>query len=135
MRNILVDHARAHAAAKRGQGADALPLDEAKAVAHPTTPDFLALDDAMQDLAKFDERKSRMIELRYFGGLSMEEIARSHQSFRRDHSPRFADGGGLAGKTDEEAVRKVRSRRSSQFAVKKHTELPANYLICKLRTS
>lgn len=88
MRNILVDHARARAAAKRGQGADALPLDEAKAVAHPTTPDLLALDDAMQDLAKFDERKSRMIELRYFGGLSMEEIAEvtnlSAATIRRD---------------------------------------------------
>ena len=88
MHNILVDHARARAAAKRGQGAGALPLDEAKTVAHPTAPDLLALDDAMQDLAKFDERKSRMIELRYFGGLSMEEIAEvtnlSTATIRRD---------------------------------------------------
>ena len=88
MRNILVDHARVRAAAKRGNGADPLPLDEAKTVAQPTTPDLLALHDAMQDLAKFDERKSRMIELRYFGGLSMEEIAEvtnlSTATIRRD---------------------------------------------------
>ena len=88
MRHILVDHARVRAAAKRGQGADALPLDEAKTVAHPTAPDLLVLNDAMQDLAKFDERKSQMIELRYFGGLSMEEIAEvtnlSTATIRRD---------------------------------------------------
>ena len=75
MRNILVDHARAHATAKRGQGAAGLPLDEAKGVHSQTAPDVLALDDALQDLAKIDKRKSRIIELRYFGGLSMEEIA------------------------------------------------------------
>lgn len=75
MRHILVDHARAHATAKRGQGAAALPLDEAKAAPGQTAPDVIALDDALQDLAKLDERKSRIVELRYFGGLSMEEIA------------------------------------------------------------
>ena len=74
MRQILVDHARARLTEKRGQGANALPLDEAKDVAHKTAPDVLALDDALHDLAKFDERKSRIIELRYFGGLSLEEI-------------------------------------------------------------
>ncbi len=74
MRQILVDHARAHRAAKRGQGAVALPLDEAKGVSGKSAPDVIALDDALQDLAKFDERKSRIIELRYFGGLSLEEI-------------------------------------------------------------
>ena len=75
MRNILVDHARSHAAAKRGDGKDALPLDEA--IASPAKPaaDVIALDDALKDLARRDERKSRIIELRYFGGLSMEEIA------------------------------------------------------------
>ncbi len=78
MRNILVDHARAHAAAKRGGGEQALPLDEAIRVGKvpdKTAPDVLALDDALKDLAKHDQRKSRIIELRYFGGLSMEEIA------------------------------------------------------------
>ena len=88
MRQILVDHARAHAAAKRGQGAAALPLDEAVEIPNIKTPDVIALDDALQDLAKIDERKSRIIELRYFGGLSMEEIAEvtglSVATLRRD---------------------------------------------------
>jgi RNA polymerase sigma-70 factor (ECF subfamily) len=75
MRKILVDHARAHATAKRGGGEQALPLDEAIEVPGKTTPDVLALDDALTDLANRDERKSRIIELRYFGGLQMEEIA------------------------------------------------------------
>ncbi len=75
MRHILVDHARARATAKRGVGEQALQLDEAIEVPGKTAPDVLALDDALKDLAKRDERKSRIIELRYFGGLSMEEIA------------------------------------------------------------
>src|SRR5262245_22016089 len=75
MRNILVDHTRARAAAKRGRGAKELPLDEAIGVPGKTAPDIIALDDALKDLAKRDERKSRIIELRYFGGLSMEETA------------------------------------------------------------
>lgn len=75
MRNILVDHARAHATAKRGAGKEALPLDEALKIPNKTTPDVIALDDALKDLAIHDERKCRIIELRYFGGLSMEEIA------------------------------------------------------------
>ena len=74
MRRILVDHARAHAAAKRNPAAVPLPLDEAKTIAPKRAPDVLALDDALEALAKFDERKSRIIELRYFGGLSIEEI-------------------------------------------------------------
>ncbi len=88
MRQILVDHARARLTEKRGQGTTALPLDEAKDVAHKTAPDVLALDDALHDLAKFDERKSRIIELRYFGGLSLEEIEEvmniSAATIRRD---------------------------------------------------
>ena len=75
MRSILVDHARAHAAAKRNPAANPpLPLDEAKAVANKPAPDILALDDALEALAQFDERKSRIIEWRYFGGLSIDEI-------------------------------------------------------------
>ena len=74
MRRILVDHARAHAAAKRNPAANAIPVDEAKTVAHNPAPNILALDDALEALAKFDERKSHIIELRYFGGLSIDEI-------------------------------------------------------------
>lgn len=88
MRNILVDHARTHAAAKRGRGAEALPLDEALAAPGQAKPDVLALNEALNDLAKHDERKCRIIELRYFGGLSMDEIAEvtglSIATLRRD---------------------------------------------------
>lgn len=88
MRNILVDHARAHAAAKRGGGEQPLPLDEARKVPGQTSPDVLALDEALKDLAKHDERKCRIVELRYFGGLSMDEIAEvtglSVATLRRD---------------------------------------------------
>lgn len=75
MRRILVDHARAHTAAKRGGGKTELPLDEAIATPGGRPPDIIALDQALEDLAKVDERKSRIIELRYFGGLSMEDTA------------------------------------------------------------
>ena len=75
MRQILVDHARAHAAAKRGQGAAAVPLDDAIEVPGQTGPDVLALDDALHALAEVDPRKERVIELRFFGGLSVEETA------------------------------------------------------------
>ncbi len=88
MRNILVDHARAHIAAKRGKGAQPLPLDEAREVSSQAPPDVIALDEALKDLAKHDTRKCRIIELRYFGGLSMEEIAEvtslSVATLRRD---------------------------------------------------
>jgi RNA polymerase sigma factor (TIGR02999 family) len=73
MRHILVDHARARAAAKRNPAAAA--PDEAKSVIQPPAPDMLALNEAMEALAKLDERKSRLIELRYFGGLSIDEIS------------------------------------------------------------
>ncbi len=88
MRQILVDHARARIADKRNAGVAALALDDAVEVLHHKTPDLIALDDALLDLAKLDERKSRIIELRYFGGLSMEEIAEvtglSVATLRRD---------------------------------------------------
>jgi RNA polymerase sigma factor (TIGR02999 family) len=75
MRRILVDHARARGNQKRGGGAARVTLDEALVVASDSRQDFVALDDALQALAAFDERKSRVIELRFFGGLSVEETA------------------------------------------------------------
>lgn len=75
MRQILVDHARARSADKRGAGQEALPLDEAIEVPGGRPADVVALDEALRDLAVFDERKSRVIEVRYFGGLSIEETA------------------------------------------------------------
>jgi len=75
MRRILVDHARRHGYAKRGGGAMTLSLDEAMAAGNPREIDLIALDDALDSLAKLDERQSRMVELRFFGGLSIEETS------------------------------------------------------------
>jgi RNA polymerase sigma factor (TIGR02999 family) len=77
MRRILVDHARGRGAVKRGKAAVALPLDEwAEAVAaEGTGVDLLTLDDALTRLAEFDPDQARIVELRYFSGLSIEETA------------------------------------------------------------
>jgi RNA polymerase sigma factor (TIGR02999 family) len=75
MRRILVDHARAKLAKKRGGSDQKVSLDEAILV-HPESPQqFLALDEALKELAKRDPRQSRIVELRFFGGLSEEEAA------------------------------------------------------------
>jgi RNA polymerase sigma factor (TIGR02999 family) len=75
MRHILVDHARSRHYQKRGGGVAPVSLDEALLVTVEPRHDFVALDDALQALARFDERKGRVIELRFFGGLSVEETA------------------------------------------------------------
>jgi RNA polymerase sigma factor (TIGR02999 family) len=76
MRRILVDHARAHAAGKRGDGARTLPLDDAAQIGGGTVNiDVLALDEALTRLAAIDPQQSRVVELRFFGGLTMEETA------------------------------------------------------------
>jgi RNA polymerase sigma-70 factor (ECF subfamily) len=75
MRQILVDHARRHNAGKRGSGATVIPLDDAPASSHPRSADLMALDEALEKLAEVDPRKARAMELKYFGGLEMAEIA------------------------------------------------------------
>jgi RNA polymerase sigma factor (TIGR02999 family) len=75
MRQILVDYARRHRAEKRGGGACMLTLDDALAMPQTKDIDVVALDDALNALAKVDERQSRVVELRFFGGLSLEETA------------------------------------------------------------
>lgn len=75
MRQILVEHARMRAASKRGSGAQKFDLEDALTFSDERAAELVALDDALLALAKFDERKVRLIELRYFGGLSMEELA------------------------------------------------------------
>ena len=75
MRRVLVDHARARAYQKRGGGAQRVTLDEALSVSSDPTPDVVALDRALEALAAIDVRKSRIVELRFFGGLSIEETA------------------------------------------------------------
>lgn len=77
MRRLLVDHARARRSGKRGKGARALPLEAALEVGGPYSgPEgLLALDEALRELAGYDPRKARIIELRFFGGLTLEETA------------------------------------------------------------
>jgi len=75
MRRILVDHARARHAQKRGGEGARVTFDEALVVTEEPRQNFVALDDALEALAKFDERKGRVVELRFFGGLSVEETA------------------------------------------------------------
>ena len=79
MRQILVDHARSRVAAKRGGGGQKISLDDAPGlVAVRDEPsELLALDEALKKLAAFDERKCRVIEMRSFGGMSVEETARA----------------------------------------------------------
>jgi RNA polymerase sigma factor (TIGR02999 family) len=75
MRRILTDMARTHHADKRGGGAFAIPLDEAPEIALTAHAEVIAIDDALKALALVDERKSKVVELRFFGGLSVEETA------------------------------------------------------------
>ena len=83
MRRILVDHARSHQYAKRGGGAHKVSLDEGALVAEEQAADLIALDDALLSLASIDERKSRIVELRFFGGLSVEETAETLKTSSR----------------------------------------------------
>jgi RNA polymerase sigma-70 factor (ECF subfamily) len=75
MRRILVDHARHHLAGKRGGGVDALPFDEALVFSVEKSEQLVELDDALKRLEALDPRASHVIELRFFGGLSVEESA------------------------------------------------------------
>jgi RNA polymerase sigma factor (TIGR02999 family) len=75
MRRILIDYARSRGYRRRGGGAHHLSLDEAPTVCEEPDDQLIALDDALQALAAFDERKSKVVELKFFGGLSIEETA------------------------------------------------------------
>lgn len=75
MRQILIDHARKHKADRRGGGKQNLNLEEAVIFSAERASDLVALDDALESLAAVDPLKGRIIELRYFGGLSIEEIS------------------------------------------------------------
>jgi RNA polymerase sigma-70 factor, ECF subfamily len=88
MRRILVDFARSRHYVKRGGGARPLSLDESVPVSPEHSLDLIAVDNALEALAKFDFRKARVVELRFFGGLSWEETALvlriSPETVRRD---------------------------------------------------
>ena len=88
MRHILIDHARRRQYAKHGGDARQVSLEEAETMSHERAGELLALDEALDELAKLDARKSRVVELRYFGGLGLEETANvldvSVMTVRRD---------------------------------------------------
>lgn len=88
MRIILVDHARARNSAKRGSGGARMPLENMELFAETPGADLIELDQALDKLSAFDERKARAIELRYFAGMSVEETAQllgiSVATLRRD---------------------------------------------------
>jgi len=90
MRNLLVDHARAAARHKRGAGAATVLLDDAPALTTISPEDLLAVDDALRQLAEIDPRASRVVELRFFVGLTNEEVAEvigaSEKTVKRDWS-------------------------------------------------
>jgi RNA polymerase sigma-70 factor (ECF subfamily) len=75
MRNILVDHARSRQAIKRGGAATRVSLDDAAVITPEPSSDLLAVDAALKKMAEFDARKSQVVELRFFGGLNIEETA------------------------------------------------------------
>jgi RNA polymerase sigma-70 factor, ECF subfamily len=88
MRRIMVDSARARATGKRGGGTIRIKLDESLDTIGERAPELVALDDALEALARFDVRKARVVEMRFFGGLSVEETAVvlriSDESVKRD---------------------------------------------------
>ena len=88
MRNILVDHARSHQAAKRGGGQLSVSLSRADRVSEKPEIDLVALHETLERLAAHDEQKGRIVELRFFGGLTIEETAEvleiSHATVERD---------------------------------------------------
>jgi len=88
MRRILIDHARGHSRTKRGGGKAALPLGDALVFSPEYAGDLIRLDEALARLSKLDARQSRIVELRFFGGLSVEEAAQvlgiSPKTVKRD---------------------------------------------------
>lgn len=90
MRRILIDHARGHLREKRGGDQEVVPLNEALVFSPGQSAELLRLDEALERLAKFDARQSKIVELRFFGGLSVEETAEflgiSPKTVKRDWS-------------------------------------------------
>jgi RNA polymerase sigma-70 factor (ECF subfamily) len=90
MRRILIEYARAQGCSKRGGGRRRVDLDEALMISAESDPEIVRLDEALGELAKFDSRKAQVVEMRYFGGLTSDEVASvlgiSPQSVNRDWS-------------------------------------------------
>ena len=96
MRHILVDFARRRPRLERGGEARQVSLDEALVVPGEASPDLVAIDDALETLATFDARKSQIVELRFFGGLSVEENGCGLESVTDHGDTRVEEGQGLA---------------------------------------
>lgn len=75
MRHILIDHARKHHVVRRGGGLQRVSLDETAVTSHERASEFVALDEALTKLAVVDARKSQIVEMKFFGGLTVEEVA------------------------------------------------------------
>jgi len=110
MRQILVDRARAHQAEKRGGGSRQVPLEGTAYFAPERGRDLIALDDALNALAALDPRKSKVVELRFFGGLEIDEIAGvgsvgSHRGARAACGPGLAVPRNETGLTDSDDTR------------------------------
>lgn len=90
MRRILIDHARGHLREKRGAGQRAVPINDALAFAPEQSLELIRLDESLQRLAKLDVRQARIVELRFFGGLTVEQTAESlaisEKTVKRDWS-------------------------------------------------
>lgn len=90
MRRILIDHARGHLREKRGAGQRAVPLEEALVFAPEQSLELVRLDESLERLAKLDARQARIVELRFFGGLTVEQTAEllgiSEKTVKRDWS-------------------------------------------------
>jgi RNA polymerase sigma-70 factor, ECF subfamily len=96
IRRILVDHARCQRYAKRGGDAVRVPLDEILLGTRGRRVEVLALDDALSSLAKIDPRKGRVVELRFLGGLSVEETAERPANLARNRIARLENGQDMA---------------------------------------
>ena len=112
MRRVLVDHARSRGSRKRGGDAEQVPLDDAQLATPELSVDVIAVDRALEAFAKIDPRKSQIVELRFFGGLSVEETADvlriSAETVKRDwRVARLWLSRALQGPTD----RRTRERR------------------------
>ena len=88
IRRVLVDHARTRASMKRGGGRDRVPMDRVSSVVDAPDVDLVALDEALEELARLDARQAQVVELRFFAGLTIEEVAQflsiGHRSVDRD---------------------------------------------------
>ena len=96
MRRIMVHHARKRRAQKRGGDAVMVKLDEAAVPAESRSAELVALDEALEELAAFDQRRAQVVEMRYFGGLTMQEIAEVLNCTRQHSIARLDGSAGMA---------------------------------------